>query len=683
MIEGHSLNADNLSMLFGDAKVLINGIIRNGDGVTNFSAKGIDIPVDDLESSLLYFQKLRKKDKVFIENFYDWGGIIDLDLQFTNAGVFGKCKAHDLFAKSTLFNVPILFKEAEFLFNGREITSLAFGTIGFDDVVSDFSLTNMATPDQTVEGTIQSDLKNKSISTYIPNTRVKGSAITTVKYHVKNHKINVDYSVKVNKGSNLYYNDINLGLEDKNRMLVVNTFKHDDVLEITSYTYSMEDENGYDIIVTGDGLFRKKPKKLRLEYITCKTDGYAPVSVAGSFGDYLHGGEFKGDLTYIYDTKQITGDFSVIDSRFKAFKIDKADFKSDRETMNFSAEGKFKGEDFHCSASAKNDFRTEKIHIYNMDLFLDKFYIRDRLKNPPPKKMPPKNVYVINRKIKNNDITIDSWKIKLNQIIQNRVVLENVCVSGALKNHIFDFVSSDIGFAEGTMSAKGFYNFKDASSVIDYNAQNINSAIVADVIFGLPDQVEGIASAKIHAEANNKLKNIKAHADFEIKHGTLTKLGDKEFYLKKSNQKHPWKVSLQDAINVDVTKEALTSDIKGSLDLDTYLVKNILLTSQQKYFSFAIMGDYEIDKQYADLSLFGQFNRDKQKGIKVFHIPLSMITRFVLRPEKEQQSYKKELQKVPPIQADSDDIRVFRVKLQGNLNKSDSIKVDLKRIENE
>ncbi len=678
VISGHSLSADNLSLLFGDTKVLINGIIRDGNGKTDFKVKGDDIPVDDLEASLLYFQKFRKKDKVFIENFYDWGGIIDLDLQFTNAGVFGKCKADDLFAKSRLFDVPILFKEAEFLFNERTVTSLAVGTIGFDDVVSDFSLTNMATPEQTVEGTVQSDLKSKSVSTYIPNTRVKGAAITTVKYHVKNHKIHVDYSVKVNKGSNLYYNDFNLGLEDKNRILTVNTFKHDDVLEITSYDYSISDENGYDVIVTGDGLFRKKPKKLKLEYITCKTDGYAPLSVAGSFGDYLHGGEFKGDITYLYESQQVTGDFRVINSRYKRFRIDKADFKADKQKMDFNAEGKFRDETFNCSASAKNDFATNKIHIYNMDLFLDKYYV-----NRKPKKAPPKNLYNINRKIKKIDITIDSWKIRLNEIIQNRVVFDNILISGALKDNIFNFMSSDIGFAKGTMSAKGVYDLRNHSAVIDASAQNINSAIVADTVFDLPNQIEGIASGKVHAEADNKNRKIKAHADFQIKQGALTKLGDKEFYLKKADHKHPWKVSLQKAINVDVTKEALTADIKGSLDLDTFLVKNILLTSQQKYFAFAIMGDYAIDKQYADLLLFGEFNKDKQKGIKVFHIPLSMITRFVLRPEKAYHSYKDELKKVPPIEADKNDIRAFKVQVQGNLNNTDDLKIDLKRIDNE
>ena len=256
-IISRSLRANNLSLRFGSANVFIDGLLQDSNNNINFNAKGTDIPVDDLEASLLYFQKLRKKGKVFIENFYDWDGNIDMALKFNNAGVFGKCRAKNLFAKSRLFSVPILFKEGDFIFNGHEVSSLATGTLGYDKVVSYFLLTNMATKDQTVEGTIQSDLRNKTVSTYVPHTRVKEFASAEVKYHVKNHIIDVDYSLKIKPGANLYFKNADLGLEDKNRVLLVKTIKHDDVLEIASYKYSMQDKQGYDLILTGDGLFKK------------------------------------------------------------------------------------------------------------------------------------------------------------------------------------------------------------------------------------------------------------------------------------------------------------------------------------------------------------------------------------------------------------------------------------------
>jgi len=677
-IKNRSLRANNLSLRFGDANISINGLIHNSDNGTNFKVSGQNIPVDDLEASLLYFQKLRKKDKVFIENFYDWGGVINIDLNVNNAGIFGICKAVDLFAKSRLFSVPILFKEGKFIFEGREVSSFATGTLGFDKVVSIFKLTNMATKDQTVEGIIQSDLRNQTVSTYVPHTRVKEFASAEVKYHVQNHIIDVDYSLNIKQGANLYFKDANLGLENKNRKLFVHTKKHDDVIELTSYKYSMEDENGYDLILEGKGLFKKINKKFRLQYITAKTDGYAPVSVTGSFSDYLDGGEFEGDLTYDNNSEQITGKFSVVDTKYQKFHVEKADFIADKQNMKITAEGTFHNERFNCNLDAENNFSKRKIHVYDMDLFLDKYYIKGKPnRNKNAKKLKPSD---IQRKINNTEITIDNWKINLNKIIRGRIEFENIHLDGFVKDHIFTLKNSKMNFAQGTMAANGIFDLRKRSAVLDFLAKDINAAIVSDVVLELPKQIEGTASAKIHAKTFNNLDKIIAHADFNIENGALPQLGNKEFYFRKSTSKEPWKVSLQKIINVDVSKEAFTSDIKGSFDLNNYDLNNICLTSKQKYLAFVIRGNYGIETKQIDLNLFGKFNKAKEKGIRIFHIPMSWLVRIVLRPDKTNKSYDTELREVPQIQATPNETENFRVKVQGNLSNTDDLNVELKRI---
>ena len=675
-IKNRSLSANELSLRFGDANVTISGLIQDNNKNINFKVFGQNIPVDDLEASLLYFQKLRKKDKVFIENFYDWGGGINIDLNFNNAGVFGRCKAINLFAKSRLFDVPILFKEGEFIFNEREVSSFATGTLGFDKVISIFKLTNMATKDQTVEGIIQSDLRNQTVSTYVPHTRVKDFASAEVKYNVQNHIIDVDYSLNIKQGANLYFKDANLGLENKNRKLFVHTKKHDDVIELTSYKYSMEDENGYDLILEGSGLFKKINKKFRLQYITAKTNGYAPVSVTGSFSDYLDGGEFVGDLTYDNNSEQITGNFSVVDTRYQKFHVEKADFIADKKNMKITAEGTFHKEKFNCSLEAENNFRQNKIHIYNMNLFLNKYYIKGK----PNSKRKPINPSDIQRKMKNTDITIDSWNIELNKVIRGRIEFDNIHLNGFVKDHIFTLKNSKMNFAQGTMAARGIFNIKKRSAVLDFTAKNINSAIVSDVVLEIPNQVEGTASANIHVQTFNNLDKILAHVDFKIDNGALPQLGNREFYLRKSNSKEPWKVSLQKIVNVDVTKEVFTSDIEGCFDLDNYDLNNIFLTSQQKYLAFVIRGNYGIETKRIDLNLFGKFNKAKEKGIRIFHIPMSWLVRMVLRPDKTNKSYDKELKEVPKIQATPDETENFRVKVEGNLSNTDDLNVELKRI---
>lgn len=314
-----------------------------------------------------------------------------------------------------------------------------------------------------------------------------------------------------------------------------------------------------------------------------------------------------------------------------------------------------------------------------MDLFLDKYYIKGKPNHSRNKKnqLKPSD---IQKKIKNKDIIIDRWNISLNKIVRGRIEFENIQLYGNVKNHIFTLENSKMNFANGLMSAVGVFDLRHRSAVIDFSAKDIDSSVVSDVVLELPNQIEGTASAKVHAKTFNNLDKIIAHADFKIEKGALPQLGNKEFYLRKSNSKDPWKVSLQKIVNVDVTKEAFTSDIEGSFDLDNYDLNNIKLTSQQKYLAFIIRGKYGIETKQADLSLFGKFNKAKEKGIKIFHIPMSWLVKLALRPEKSSKTYDEELKEVPLIQAQPDETESFRVFVQGDLTNTDNLNVELKRI---
>ncbi len=675
---GDDLYSDNLSVSFGNSAITANGLIYGENGHPNFNITGKNIPVSELQASLLYFQKLRKKDKVFIENFYNFSGTADIDLKVNNEGLFGFCKAKKLAAKSVLFNVPIVFDEAVFDFDKRQINSYAEGKIGTDKVNSIFMLEGMATPKQTVNGVIKSKLTNNTVQKYVPHTRIKGYADTTVYYGVEDHKISVNYLLKINQGSELYYKTADLGLEDKNRQLFVQTYKHDDVLEITSYAYSTVAGAETKDILTGGGLFRKVNGKLKLDYITCKTLGYAPVSVTGSFGEYLQGGMFNGDLIYYHKTKQLTGDFSVINSTYKDFYLEEAVFSADKEKMNIFATGTYNKEKFDCKINAQNDFGHDKINIYNMDLFLDKFHIKRG--GNKTNKIAENSAEIID-KVTDTDITIQNWEIRLNKILSGKILVEHIYLTGNLKNNIFSFKSENAKFANGTLHTNGKYNFNNHSSKVEFFADNVNSNLAAEMVLGLKNQVEGLAFAHITAQTEDFFDTIRAHADFDIRQGFLPQIGSTEFMIKKSSDgKKPLKIRIQDIVNIDISKEkALVSRIKGSFDIENYDVNNIYLTSQQQFLSFLLKGNYVMDEQNADLKLWGKYNKSAGKKVKILFVPLTWIVKVIFRPENTKELYKKELSEVPKIQACGDEEQSFRVKMKGNLNTKD-IDVELKRI---
>ena len=277
-------------------------------------------------------------------------------------------------------------------------------------------------------------------------------------------------------------------------------------------------------------------------------------------------------------------------------------------------------------------------------------------------------------KIQDADITIENWEIKLNQIKKDRIVLNDIKLLGSLKDDIFRFWMPELEFAHGILAATGKYNFVNDSSCIDFNAKNINSNMVADIIFGLPNQVEGIADAKLHLDTLNKLENIKARGSFEVKQGFLPQLGNTEFMIKKSRK---YKVS--DIVNLDFSKKnILQSNIKGSFVLDNTELKDVEITSQQKYLSLLLEGNYDTVTQYANLNVFGKYNQEAPKGIKILFVPLNWILKIVFRPENSMCQYADKIKRIPPIERSGNE-KYFRVKMFGNIN-SKNMNVEIKGI---
>lgn len=660
---------DNLSVSFDTSSLFVNGVIGEENEPFNINISGDNLLISDIHSGLLYFQKFKSRgEKVFIENFKDFSGFIDVDLNYTKDGFFGTCLTKNLSAKTVLFNVPILFKEVIFYFQDKRVFAESNGVLGFEPVYAAFVLNDMGTSSQRVSGIVESKLTEKLVDAYVPDVKLVDSASASVAYVVKNKKIDVDYSLNLGVGSDIYYKNANLGLENFNRRLYVKTHKEFDELSIENYDYSLVDGQDITNIIIGNGLLKKEDGHYQLQYINCKTNGFAPVSVAGSFGEYVDGGFFDGDLKFDAKKNKVTGNFTVVESHYKDFYLEKALVNADDDNMQISANGTFDDFPFNWVVYAQNDFNN-KINIYNMNLFLDEFIVRvgdyDIKTNRTSIPKPSKDI----------DITIHNWSIKLNKISHDRIVVENINLSGSLDKDIFNFVMKDVSFASGILSANGWYNFNNHSSDIYFSAHEINSNIVADTVFGLKNQISGLASACLHAQTADKLKNITANANFSIDDGYLPKLGDSEITLFKT-----FKFKLSDIVNMDIDNaESLSSDIKGEFNLNNYHMKDINLISKQKYLSMFVEGDYNIKEQDAYFNLFGKYSESMQKKVKIFFVPLNWITKFLFRSENSSDFYNEKIKNVPSISTDTADEQAFRVQIKGNINDND-FNIDLKRI---
>ena len=669
-IAQNQLKANQFKIALGNSNLYLDGILIDKNKSMDFDIKGKNLPVSEIMPILLYFQKSQDPAKKFIENFKNFNGTVNVSLKVNNNGIWGNCVANNLGAKAVWFDIPLFFKEAVFNFKGQTIDSIAEGILGKEKVIHTLNITDLLNPQKKyVIGTMKTTLSKKF--DYVPNLTVLNSVNISLVYKIKNRKPDVYYNIDIPENSDLIYNSFYLGLRNYKRKIYANTYKDDNDLYLKEFKYTYLNSNKENIVISGDGLFIKNidksdPDKFIPQYITCHTNGYAPISVTGSFGEKVRGGEFKGDLKYDFKNNQVLGTFDIIKAKHKAFHIEKAHIESKNGVFNVSSNGFFKGEKYSAELNLKNNIFGETL-IYNMKMFLDKLIFETTPdENKPKNKLNPED---LTRTVRNTDVTINNWEIAINEIKRDKFVLKNVKLIGSLKKHIFDFSMKDMSFADGIIHAKGIYDFAKNTSKMSFEAQNINSNKVAEMTLNLQNQIEGIANAKVNIDAKDMFKYLDAHCMFEVKEGFLPKLGDTEFMIKDTKYK------ISQITNFDLTqKDMMKDDIKGSFDVHNTELNNINITTWHELSAIYLKGNYEMEKQLADLQLFWKYSKEAPKGIRIFCVPLSFILKVVFRPEYSKELYKSDLSKVPKINADEKNTSYYRIQLNGNINNN---KIDL------
>ncbi|MBR1461696.1 hypothetical protein IJ596_08735 [bacterium] len=674
-IEENNLKANQFEIKLGNSHLYANGYLINKDKTFDFILKGEKLPVAEIMPIILHLQKSQDPTKKFIENFKNFKGIVNVNLKFNKEGIWGTCIANNLGANAVWFDIPLYFREAVFNFRGQKIDSIAEGILGKEKVIHTLNMTDLLTPQRKAVGTMKTTITKKF--DYVPNLTVLNTVNISLVYKIKDKKPDVYYNIDIPQNSDLVYNSFYLGLRDYQRKIYGNTFKDNNNLYIKKYKYSYSDSGKENVILFGDGLFLKNidkidPDKFVLQYITCHTNGYAPISVTGSFGEKVRGGEFKGDLKYDFKNNQVLGTFDIVKARHQKFHIENAHIVSQNGIFNVTSNGFFNGEKYSAELNLKNNIYGETL-IYDMKLFLDKliFETKPNAANKPKMKLSPED---LTKKVQNTDITVNNLEILINEIKRENFILKNVKLIGGLKNNIFDFKMSDLNFADGIINAGGIYNFAQNTSQISFEAKNINSNKAAEMTLNLKDQIEGIANAKVDISAKEMFRFLDAHCMFEVKEGFLPKLGDKEFMMKNSKYK------LSQITNFDLTqKDLMKDDIKGTFDVHNAEIKNINLTTWHALSAVFLEGNYDMEKQYADLQMFWHYSKEAPKGIRIFGVPLRLILKVVFRPEKTKELYRSKLSQIPKIDADEKHSRYYRIHLSGDIN-NNKTNLELKEI---
>ncbi len=320
----NTLKANKFKVSIGNSHLYLDGILIGKDKAKEFDINGEKLPVSEIMPMLLKFQKSKDPSKKFLENFKNFKGTVGVNLKINSEGLWGTCVANNLGANAVWFDIPLFFKEAVFNFRGKSIDSVAEGTLGNERVTHTLNITDLLdSQKKLVIGEMNTTLTPKF--KFVPGLTVLNSANINLVYKIQNKKPDVYYNIDIPVKSDLIYSSFYFGLRDYKRKIYGNTFKDDNDLYLKKYKYSYFNSGKENVVLSGDGLFIKNidkndPDKFIPQYLTIRTNGFAPTSIIGAFGEKVRGGEFKGDLKYDFKNNQVLGTFDIIKARHKAFK---------------------------------------------------------------------------------------------------------------------------------------------------------------------------------------------------------------------------------------------------------------------------------------------------------------------------------------------------------------------------
>ena len=666
---------NSLKIYFFDSFAEIKGRLFDGKGGQYFLIKGKNLPASDIEKCTILILKRINPKKYFIENFKDFTGKLDLCLYYENKELFGHTTLKKLGAKTRPLSIPLFFKKADFIFDKKTIVMKTTGLFGFEKAETDLYITGLFTSNLETSGSIHSYVTNNFAKKYIEGLFIKGKVLLNVDYYVKNGVVNVIYKASLDKFSDIYYLKSRLGLWNLKREIVATTEKTGDIIRLLKYSYLVEVNGKQTEIIMGDGLFTKHSnKKFAIDKISLKTRKNAPVSLLGFIESNLRGGRFNGNIEYDFIKSKLNGSLILSNSRFKGFLINEAAIFANKNTISILTNGTFKGEIYNAIIELKNSLK-DNLLIYDFDIFLKSFELV-RSNHKKRKFKPFFNEIEVSRRI-----DVEKLKLRLDEFKKENILIKNLVLNGYVENNVLFFNMNGAKFANGILGAFGSFDFNKKCSEINFSAQNIDASIAAYQVFNIKDHIKGLAGAKLKLIFFNSFREYKGTAVFSVEKGSLTKFGSKEFFIKGSRKKQPFKFSLSKIIKIDKNAELSPEvNIKGFFNFVGPQIQDINIIAHNKLISFYIEGNYNAKTQYSKLNLWGRYERELEKNISIFHIPLSFVYKFVFKVKEQKDKYFEKLLKIPSLNNSKNNQKTFSVQLEGNINDTNSLEFKFKDI---
>jgi len=253
------------------------------------------------------------------------------------------------------------------------------------------------------------------------------------------------------------------------------------------------------------------------------------------------------------------------------------------------------------------------------------------------------------------------------------------------RDNILRIDNFDFTIAEGTISANGYYDFKNKILSGDCIAKSIDANQFSQIFLNFKNQIFGALDGTVNfstqgSDPIERIKNLKCKVAFIIQDGKMPKLGSLEYLLRAGNVIKSGITGFTINNIIELLVPIKTGDfsiIRGDIHVQNGVADNIKLYTKGKNLSLYITGRGDLLTQNSNMVVYGRLS----KKVSTLLGPIgntSLNTLFNLIPgvkiTEAESSVLKDINKIPGLEFSSDEYRFFSAEIDGDINGENYVK---------
>ncbi len=542
--------------------------------------------------------------------------------------------------------------------------------------------------------TIDTVINNEFFKDYLAklingtNLYISSDAGTRIIYKAKNNIMDITWLAKIAKGTSFGVEGTEYQLTNYDRAVKGDFNIDGNLLDIKNINYYIASE------------IKKGVKIEPIIVLDAKMDLAGNVSQAGfAFGrempcEFLNlfvkqkpfkKGTIKGNIHVVFKEKTpvLDADMQIKSTFLPQYRlfIKDAALKTKNGLISVDAEGRFKRVKYIFKGSIKNELKAP-FTIKDLDLDIDNVNVErllaslnhspDAVGNTQPAPSDEDDIkeddeYMFDTnliRILDSDFVLRNGKYK-------DLTFGNIKAKMTLdEKGILKINSNRFDIAQGHSSLKVNCDLKNFKYHIWLGAKDVDSNLIAKVLFNLDKEITGKASGLIELYSDKSLK-LNGNIKFLINEGTIGKIGLVEYLLKVASVFRNPLVMMSPGTIMDIVSipEGKFDKIEGELKIANNVVKNIFIQSYSNTLSALIRGSFDMERHDASLRIYTRFSSDKKTMFGFLrNLSLnSLANKVKMNTRNDANYYESELRFLPQINAPENKTQVFLTLVEGDV----------------